>query len=198
MSYGMLGALMSLYGELRSAVQSVNVSDQQSFDDLAQMLRTELNRFVLRVTSHLGEAKAHAVMMPLVFWLDEMTQRHWSGLGLRWAPLQYTMYERRDGGDAFFDEVSRLLQSEAPEPLVVSAYLLALREGFEGRYTERPEQLQSTLRQLASRLPERHWDPRPQRCERLPLARPAWVVWAPLVALPLIVQLLLAWATAIW
>lgn len=198
MSHSMLGELMSLYDELRSLVKSANLSDQQTFDELAKSLRTQLGRFAPRVTSCVGEAKAQAVLAPLVFWLDEFTQRQWSSLGLHWPLLQYTELGRRDGGDAFFEEVTRLIQSEAPEPLVVASYLLALREGFEGRYAEQPELLQSTRVQLASRLPEQRRDARPQRWERLPRAKPAWVVWAPLVGLPLIVQFLLAWAAAIW
>lgn len=198
MSHSMLGELMSQYDELRSVVKSAHVSDQQTFDELAQSLRTQLSRFTPRVTTCIGEAPAQAVVEPLVFWLDEFTQRHWSGLGLHWPLLQYTEFERRDGGDAFFEQVSRLLQSEAPEPLVVASYLLALREGFEGRCAEQPELLQSTRAQLAGRLPEQRWDSRPKRRERLPRARPAWVVWSPLIGLPLIVQLLFALAAAIW
>lgn len=198
MSHSMLGELMSLYDELRSVVKSASVTDQQTFDELAQILRAQLSRFTSRVTSCLGEAQAQAVLAPIVFWLDEFTQSQWSCLGLHWPLLQYTEFERRDGGDAFFEEVSRLLQSEAPEPLVIASYLLALREGFEGRYAEQPELLQSTRAQLASRLPEHRWDSRPKRRERLPHARPAWVVWAPLVGLPLLVQILFACAAAIW
>lgn len=198
MSQRMLGELMGVYDELRSVVKSASVSDQQTFDELAKSLRAHLGRLVPRVTSCVGEAQAHAVIAPLVFWLDEFTQRHWSYLGLHWPLLQYTELDRRDGGDAFFEEATRLLQSDAPEPLAVASYLLALREGFEGRHAEQPELLQSTRVRLASRLPEQRWEPRPTRSERLPRARPAWVVWAPLVGLPLIVQLLLGWAAALW
>ncbi|HEY5960259.1 MAG TPA: DotU family type IV/VI secretion system protein [Polyangiaceae bacterium] len=198
MKHSVLGELIHVYDELRSAVKSASVSDQQTFDELAKNLRTRLGCFSPRVTSCVGEAQAQGVMAPLVFWLDEFTQRHWSCLGLHWPSLQYTEFGRQDGGDAFFEEATRLLQSEAPEPLVLVSYLLALREGFEGRYAEQPELLQSTRVQLASRLPEQRRDVRSQRCERLPRAKPAWVVWAPLVGLPLLVQILFAWAAAIW
>lgn len=198
MSHKKLGELMGVYEEFRSRIQSANVTGQQGFDELARTLRTQLSRFAPRVASCGGEAQAQAVVAPLVFWLDEFTQRRFSHLGLHWPLLQLAELARRDGGDAFFDEASRLLKSDAPEPLVVASYLLAMREGFEGRYAEQPELLKDIRTQLASRLPEQGWDPRPKRGERLPRARPAWVVWAPLVGLPLLVQLLFAWAAGSW
>jgi len=194
----LLGELMTEYDELRSLVGSANITDQVSFDELARTIRTRLSRFEPRVTSVVGQVQAQALVVPLVFWLDEFVQRRWSCLGLDWPSLQQSEFDRCDGGDAFFEQAARMHQGESPEPLVVASYLLALREGFEGRYAEQAEQLQSIRAQLASCLPEQDWGTRTKHRERLPHARPGWVVWAPLLGLPVLVQLLLAWAAAIW
>jgi type VI protein secretion system component VasF len=193
-----LGELMTTYDELRGVVAQAQVVAQSSFDDLARTIRARLSHASARIASMLGETEAHAVLAPLVFWLDEAVQRQWSYLGLDWPLLQQSEFQRGDGGDAFFDEVARLLGNETPEPVVVASYLLALREGFEGRYAEQPEQLQSVRSKLAGCLPEQDWCGRKHHRPRMPRARPTWVVWAPLLGLPLLVHLLLAWAAALW
>jgi hypothetical protein len=121
--------------------------------------RTCLRLDALRVTleTSLSAAETRRILVPLTFLIDERALALLPDRSLdrrvAWPLLQSKIADTDFGGDAFYEEMERLLDPSDRWPLAIQVYLYCLARGFGGRYADMPAQLEATRQRLWNALP---------------------------------------------
>lgn len=104
----------------------------------------------------LPESRARQLLAPITFLLDERVLGRLAGRmldrELSWPLLQREMLDLEYGGDLFFMHAERLGHGPESSPLLVQVFEYCLREGFLGRYADRPDVIEELRASLWARL----------------------------------------------
>ncbi|MCK6545277.1 DotU family type IV/VI secretion system protein [Myxococcota bacterium] len=104
----------------------------------------------------LTASKARQVLAPITFLLDERVLGRLAGGSLDdeldWPLLQRGVVDLEYGGDLFYMQAERLAHGPDPCPLLVQVFDYCLREGFQGRYADRPDVITALQSALWARM----------------------------------------------
>lgn len=104
----------------------------------------------------LSETQKRQILAPITFLIDERVLVRLSARSMggeySWPLLQRAVVELEYGGDLFFLEADRLAHGPDPSALLVQIFIYCLRQGFRGRYADRPEVIAELEASLWNRL----------------------------------------------
>jgi type IV/VI secretion system ImpK/VasF family protein len=130
--------------------------DAPDLEALSRKLVVRFDGLREQLERALGETKTRQVLAPLTFLVDERVLGRLSSRSLDaeldWPLLQRRVVDLEYGGDLFFMQAERLALGPAPCSLLVQVFEYCLRQGFEGRYADRPEIIAELRRRLWARI----------------------------------------------
>lgn len=193
-----------LWAEIITAMQDAERVIAAAFGDgtkrpdlaaLRARLRRRLDELLAALSPPASEEDAVSALVPLVLHLDERVEVRLGKLDAdeppAWPALQRDLFPDGDGGDVFYEQASALLRLPEPPALVVGAYLLCLKAGFQGRLIDDPAQIPRWKERLAAKLPPA--SPLTEEPEKAASrkARPRWQYAAAAIGALVVLQLVL-------
>jgi type VI secretion system protein ImpK len=167
-------------------------------DVLRRRIKDLLDRAARDARETASDEDIRMATFALVVFIDEAVlssewpgKQHWLA-----SPLQMELYDRFDGGEAFFTRLDRLREEPGVRAEVLEIYYLCMALGFKGKYRlENQEELRiriedtyATLRRVPGMGPGElapHGRPRDQLAAEVKTKLPTWVVVVCAVAIGL-------------